>query len=1210
MKNNKKSILRILLLTVFAAVILAFIFFIWAGETSAGAGFLLRSVFRLDIKNIEGRLLKNIVIKEMHFDLDGEKVDFEYIQFELKPASLLAGRVELKILKLKNIRISASPSKNKKAGTISLPRMPGIADLLNLRIDRLNIQGLSYDDNKSEPFKLNEVTCSILFKKRVLYIDKLVIDSSMGSVKGDVEAGFQSFYLNTNVVFSPALPNTGSADVKAGFSTVPGKEKLTGTLKVSLAQDKKTDLGFTAITEFEDNKISIYDIQLTEPAGKVKGKLSIDLSGPETAFLVLLKISGVRLDENTGFSGSIDLTGSLKKFSGGFELKTSGAGWRNAEITGACSGHISGVGISRVSVKLLQGSANGSLDISWLEGLSVQGELKGRGFNLAEINPDIKGLLNVELKGNMSRSKKGLLSGELLGSFPQSRFNGEALTAEIKAGFENNDINIKKINIKGKGLELNASGRLKEKLLFGLKIEDLSVVVPESTGELSVDGWMKLSEGRLSCSIAGKGINIYSNGIGIKDADLAFTLEDGFQNKINATLALTKLDLNGFSADSIVVEADGTLPAHKISARFDSPSGEAELIMSGAYNKGYVWEGKVLKLSGKDKIGPWQSSAPFVLKFGAKRIFIAPCVIKGGSSERAEIAVDILKDSPDSSLNLILKDIKLARVNQWMKDFEADGLFSGSISGKYTKKDRLEITGNAVLSNGNIAVKSPKGVPDVGLRSAVFSFNWNKEAFSGELKAELIQNGHLNAVFKLPLNLGFKPYFERKGALFLAVTGKLRDNGIVSALNPEFIRESNGEITFDIKAGGKWEAPVLRGSISLAKVNAFLPGAGIHIENLQAEGRLENDFISIDSFRAESGKGYVAGKAMIFIKNWNISGYSGSVAGEKFQAVNFPEIRIFCNPELKFEGDLKKMVLRGDILLPEVKIEGLPADKTVKPNPDVIFSGNDLNPPAPVSIALDINLRLILGDNVRINLSGISAQLGGNVVLTAVDLKHISGKGDIYIINGRYTNYGANLEIVKGRLYYTGGPITQPTLDMLALRTTGDIKAGVLIKGTVISPVMKLYSEPSMPDTDILSYMVLGRPFGKAGDDTGRVSQAAGILSSTSQFASLQDRIKSSLGLSTVEIQDYNPSNYGRMGYTLEPLTNISGLPTEEKNGQNTMVSFGKYLTPKLYFNYGKSLYTGDNRFFLRYDIFKDWQLETQTGSSSGIDLFYKIEFE
>ena len=58
------------------------------------------------------------------------------------------------------------------------------------------------------------------------------------------------------------------------------------------------------------------------------------------------------------------------------------------------------------------------------------------------------------------------------------------------------------------------------------------------------------------------------------------------------------------------------------------------------------------------------------------------------------------------------------------------------------------------------------------------------------------------------------------------------------------------------------------------------------------------------------------------------------------------------------------------------------------------------------------------------------------------------------------------------------------------------------------------------------------------------------------------------------------------------------------------MLTVGKYLTPQLYFSYGRSLFTGGNLFRLRYDLFKQWQIETQTGSESGVDLYYKIEFD
>jgi translocation and assembly module TamB len=59
------------------------------------------------------------------------------------------------------------------------------------------------------------------------------------------------------------------------------------------------------------------------------------------------------------------------------------------------------------------------------------------------------------------------------------------------------------------------------------------------------------------------------------------------------------------------------------------------------------------------------------------------------------------------------------------------------------------------------------------------------------------------------------------------------------------------------------------------------------------------------------------------------------------------------------------------------------------------------------------------------------------------------------------------------------------------------------------------------------------------------------------------------------------------------------------------MFTVGKYITPKLYTSYARSLVSGSHIFRLRYDVSKRWQLESQTsGDKSGLDLYYKIEFK
>ncbi len=59
-----------------------------------------------------------------------------------------------------------------------------------------------------------------------------------------------------------------------------------------------------------------------------------------------------------------------------------------------------------------------------------------------------------------------------------------------------------------------------------------------------------------------------------------------------------------------------------------------------------------------------------------------------------------------------------------------------------------------------------------------------------------------------------------------------------------------------------------------------------------------------------------------------------------------------------------------------------------------------------------------------------------------------------------------------------------------------------------------------------------------------------------------------------------------------------------------SVVSFGRYLTPKLYVSYGRSLVTGANLGRIRYDLSRHWQIETETGTESGGDLYFKINLK
>nr|WP_279342511.1 translocation/assembly module TamB [Geotalea sp. SG265] len=413
----------------------------------------------------------------------------------------------------------------------------------------------------------------------------------------------------------------------------------------------------------------------------------------------------------------------------------------------------------------------------------------------------------------------------------------------------------------------------------------------------------------------------------------------------------------------------------------------------------------------------------------------------------------------------------------------------------------------------------------------------------------------------------------------------------------------------DLGVGGIWQEPTLTGTLQLSQAGAYLPSAGIRLEDVALAANLDRDRIGV-SLSAASGSGRLTGEGLAQLQGWQVASYRGTISGDRFQLLHLPELEASGSPRLSFEGTTSRLAVRGEVRLPVLLVHGQPPKASVQPSEDVVLEGAPAEKKAP-QLALDVQVRVILGDRVLVKAAGLDAQLGGSMDLRFTRLDTIASTGEIKVVKGRYKAYGLDLAIVRGRIFYAGGPVNEPLLDVLALRSVGDVRAGVTVTGTPRTPVIKLYSEPAMPDMDILAYMVLGHPLGQSSEQAGLVAQAAGLLLSTGQSTVLQDQIKNRLGLSTIEIESGQQNAVARMGYKAIPVTPSGMAPTKEADTgvSQSILTLGKYLTPQLYISYGRSLFTGANLFRLRYDISRRLQLETETGSESGADLYYKMNF-
>lgn len=511
------------------------------------------------------------------------------------------------------------------------------------------------------------------------------------------------------------------------------------------------------------------------------------------------------------------------------------------------------------------------------------------------------------------------------------------------------------------------------------------------------------------------------------------------------------------------------------------------------------------------------------------------------------------------------------------------GRLSGEVAGNLVPGNRFNLTGKTGISDGSISWRSDQGEITAPIRQAAVGWTWKDTSLKGNLNLALSQYGHAEASFQVPVAAKLPLALDSKSPTLISARGAIQEKGLLAALFPGLAQETGGQIDFDVTAGGTFADPRLNGRLALKGASAYLPPVGIRLKDVSAEVIFNNDRINIASFLARSGSGYIGGSGMVQHENLRIRTLEGTIKGERFQAVDLPELQAAVSPQLTVTGDARKISVRGSLLIPEALIREEKKENLVKPSPDVVIQGRKKKAKQVLPFAIDVAIAVELGDKVLVKAYGIDTGLRGKVTVTMKDPNDIRASGNISTVKGKFDAYGVKLDVKRGRIAFGGGPVNQATLDVLALRTVSDVSAGVLVTGTPASPLVNLYSEPAMPDMDILSYIVLGRPRGTSGQaDTALLARAASALLTSGKSSTIQKQ----LGLDVIDVE----STGGDLSQSI--------------------VKIGKYLSPDLYISYGRSIYTGENLFGLRYSLTRRLDVESTMGNQSSAVIYYKIEFD
>jgi translocation and assembly module TamB len=425
-----------------------------------------------------------------------------------------------------------------------------------------------------------------------------------------------------------------------------------------------------------------------------------------------------------------------------------------------------------------------------------------------------------------------------------------------------------------------------------------------------------------------------------------------------------------------------------------------------------------------------------------------------------------------------------------------------------------------------------------------------------------------------------------------------------------------GTLDADAVLSGTRGAPQWHGNLSAQDLAVRSVVDGIDFSHGRLRASLEGQRLNIDEFTLQGAGGASGG--LFSIKG---SVLWLPVAGPDIKAVarlrmeldaTLTALRVSARADrrLVVSGQLSaslneaKLAIRGTLkadsalfILPEDTAPQLGDDVLVRSpgsgqsrTPAATATGTGTGATTGARVTPDVAITLDLGQNFLLRGRGLVAELAGTLALRSAGpdlLPKLTGV--LRTVRGTYKAYAQQLEIDQGVLRFLG-PYDNPALDILAIRPNLQQRVGVQISGTALSPVVRLYAEPDLPESEKLAWLVLGRSGANGGAETAMLQQAALALLGGNRKG-LSSGLANALGLDQLSVSGGASSTNG------------------SSTGGAT-VTLGKHMSRDFYVAYERSLAGTLGTLYIFYDLSRRFTLRAQTGEKSAVDLIFTLRYD
>ncbi|GAB2685228.1 autotransporter assembly complex protein TamB [Aliiglaciecola aliphaticivorans] len=927
----------------------------------------------------------------------------------------------------------------------------------------------------------------------------------------------------------------------------------------------------------------------TQVTGDIEGtaKGSVTLGSPKLPLDVAINWQPFSLPLEQAMhvsSGSLRLSGDLENYQLELGTSLSASNIPDTQVHVKAQGNNQKIQLSKGQLNTLGGSISSTAEIILREQARWQSTTQVSQIQPALFWPDLEGNINATLQHNGVYGPE-TLQARLEKLTADGNWLGYPLNANGQASFDKNTgLEVPQLLLSSGDNTLTIKGKLdNQKTLeaaINLDGKALTQLYPDLLGNAGLDATISgtLTEPTIDYELSASQIEFQTMSL----QRLASTgqIEWNKDKQFTIQTDLEQLIVNQQTINSIQFELIGDAEQHALITQVDSQAFQIDSKIEGHLEES-KWTGRWTKGNFSSQWGKYsleQQKPQLVVDWQNQHYQIDPHC---WNDQEAELCVNQARFKDQiATFDVHGNQLELLQVvGQFvpqLRDISTDTQFYFTAKGKWLA-DALPVANIAGhFSPSSLSIKGLK--KPVQMQALSFDMSVDGQQLKSHFNFQTESSGAID------LDLTINELEQQR-----SLQGQLTLTEILVKPYQELVpqlTELSGSVNGNLALTGDLKTPLLDGKLQLKNFNF----AGESIPGRVSDWNQEMEFGGQSAklkgdFKFGNGKGSSSGTldwTDQLIGDFNLK-------GDTFELEYRDIVRTRFSPNLQINMTQNAINVSGnaDVLYARIKVKDLP-ESAQSPSEDTIIINQPVEEKTAtrdLNMVFSVNIDPQKTDDVKLEAFGLKTDLRGTLELKQTNQK-LTGNGSLSLINGTYKAYGQDLVIQKGNILFSG-PMDNPRIDIKAIRdetqTEDNVIAGVKVTGAAEQPSVEIFSEPTMVQSEALSYLLLGRSLSSESQASNDQALAAALLSQ---------------GLKSSE------NKVDQLGRKLGIEDLALGANSDD---DGTQISLSGNIAPGVQLSYGVNVFDSSTEVALRYQILPKLFLKATSGVEQALDVYYQF---